>query len=796
MFLLLALPMLALGFNSCDNEGSDETPKIEIQYGEGTFSDEVTVNNIVAEGDVIKINVESNFEWAVKTDYPGWVTSINPNTAGKGTKEVSITIGENTGDAREGAVKFYIKDYTAWEATLTLKQLGAGDPGQDDILYFEDLGKTPPAGNTFVDEYTGWSKESPAGLNQSGVSYESNGGSIRSSSPPQSSEFSGAPILFLNAETTLRTFTINNINIGGETQLILKFGAGVQEAYVDGKPVIKRPDPEELKLYAGFNGESWAELTYTSTIDNANDWYWVEAEFAVPSGTENIYVRLSNDVYQARFDDFQIIAGGNGDVIVPVENPSEEVLKTIAEIRTHQAGGATEPVDGWWIEGVVVSDRIGANLQPYQIAVVDGNGVNSGVMVNYKQGENNPSFNVGDKVRVELTNSRYNPYNGLLQIADVLESDVTLISSDNAVEPVGITVAQLKTGDYESMLVSINDVEIVEKTPGLQMGGNINVVSGTEEFIMRTVNGSHSAAFANELAPMGVGTLIGIAGVFNDDYQVMPRNMDDVADMQDENAKLFGVSPNTAQTVGAAAGTFTFNVSGNVAWTVISSDDVNFAVAPASGSNNGEVVMTYTENTSTENTRSAVITFQTDDTGIAEADRVIEVTVTQSRAIGGDVQTFTETFIGFASTNNSYTAAAATGSYTSTEVSGVVWDYTGTAHNQNDTKFVIGRWQPTGANQNPGSLTSNSISGGIGSLSIDWRNAFNDAAAGYDGGNSFRVLVNGVEVGVFNNDVPATGTEGTYTIDNIDVSGDFVLRIESNERGRPGVNAISWTTFN
>lgn len=252
----------------------------------------------------------------------------------------------------------------------------------------------------------------------------------------------------------------------------------------------------------------------------------------------------------------------------------------------------------------------------------------------------------------------------------------------------------------------------------------------------------------------------------------------------DPSVKTLEVSPNTTQEVAATVSSLDFTVESNVEWKA-------YLNGVELGGHTGSKIQTvhFGANGNPEN-RTHSVSFISQDPGLP---KTISVLIVQAGAVA--TVTHTETFGGFTSTNNSYTAPAATGTYTSGEVPGVVWSYAGTAHNQNGVKFTIGRWQPTGTNKNPGSLTSNTISGGIGSLSIDWKNAFNDGAAGYDGGNSFKVLINGNQVGVFDNNVSPAGTEGTYTIDNINVSGDFVLKIESNERGRPGVNRISWTTY-
>ena len=644
---LLMLSVFVLGavsVTSCKKDPvNPETPKITFDYGDQKGVTALTLD-VTAEGTDdkgIDILVSSNYEWKVKESDIAEGITINPKTAKKGETTVNIKVGAFD-EGREVAIKFeLVNELTS--ATLTVKQAKKGDPGTDKVLFIETL-PVLVGQNTPIEDYTGWGKLSPAGLTQTQVTYETNGlNAIRKSSPPSEGYgFSGGSLIFLNAAANPsgpKNFTIKNINVTGHKQLIFKLGAGILTGEYPNQTTVN-PTKTELKLYAGYNGTDWAELDYTTEATSSNgnysDWSWVSSEFAVADGTTEIFVKFVSDDKEGRFDDFQIISGGTGAVIQPEGEPYEEVHKSIDEVRAHYKGGATAPVNGWWLEGVVVSDKAGANVQAYQIAIVDGTGINSGVMVNYKRNETNPAFNVGDKVKVILTNATYSPYFELLQLADVLAADVTLMNTGNEVTPITITPAQLETGNYESMLIAIDDVEIIDKTSGLKMDGNIPVKSGSTEFVMRT---GSSATFKNEAAPVGKGKLIGLGSVYtadgNTDYQVLPRTMADVEDMQDATVKQFGVNPNTAQSVGAAAGTLTFNVTGNVAWTVTSTDNTNFGVAPANGDGAGEVTLTYTENTSTENTREATITFTTTDTGIAEGDRVIEVTVTQAKASGG-----------------------------------------------------------------------------------------------------------------------------------------------------------------
>ena len=74
------------------------------------------------------------------------------------------------------------------------------------------------------------------------------------------------------------------------------------------------------------------------------------------------------------------------------------------------------------------------------------------------------------------------------------------------------------------------------------------------------------------------------------------------------------------------AGTFDIHVASNVAWTASSSDPA-FTLSPVSGTGAGQVTVTYGDNPSTTQSRSATVTFRTEDAGIAQKE--LKFTVVQ-----------------------------------------------------------------------------------------------------------------------------------------------------------------------
>ncbi|KFF11875.1 endonuclease I [Chryseobacterium soli] len=85
-----------------------------------------------------------------------------------------------------------------------------------------------------------------------------------------------------------------------------------------------------------------------------------------------------------------------------------------------------------------------------------------------------------------------------------------------------------------------------------------------------------------------------------------------------------------------------------------------------------------------------------------------------------------------------------------------------------------------------GTLTSSTISGGIQSLTLTTQLKF----SGNPG--NINVLINNVNVGT----IPYSSTTTTTTLNNINISGDFVIKLtNSSTVDRPALDDLSWTCF-
>ncbi len=190
----------------------------------------------------------------------------------------------------------------------------------------------------------------------------------------------------------------------------------------------------------------------------------------------------------------------------------------------------TEEIAAMTLTGIVVSNSEGKNTgSTWNVSVQDGIvAKNSGLTISNSKFAAG-TYTPGMCVTVALTGAQVQSYNGLLQlnIADAAAEAITNVATD-APEPVVISSEELF--DYESMLVQIDNCY---PTAGYGAGwntttnkGNVNFATADGlSFVCRT---GSSAVFKDQTIPEKMGSLIGIAGRYNNDKQVSPRTIDDI----------------------------------------------------------------------------------------------------------------------------------------------------------------------------------------------------------------------------------------------------------------------------
>ena len=520
------------------------------------------------------IKVASTRQWFL-SNCPEWI-AVDPES-GKDPNGMDVTISVlgNTGLDREAELKFSIGYDTK---TLTVKQKGTGSAA-DLVVYHNDFDKTDAVKSedgwkTYLDSFDGWKNETGSGL--SSIDYAFNGMSARQTSSGASngtySDYpgSGKNYLWFAKENY---FQVKNITLPENTvNYVLSFGSE-RNQYQAADNTFKH---DEFLIYVSNDGQKWVALEYAFPKgDKSRRWDLASTTFTVPNGTKSLYVYMTATVASAYMvDDLDLsVAAEAGTVIdfskgvdlgtgggeTPEPTPG---AGTIAEIA---AGAENAAID---LKDVLVT---GVTLKSYVITDATGSIL---VFAN-----TDPKVKVGDKINVTGTTGKHN---GLMQITT---PTATVVSSGNAVSypaPLELTEAKMKE-DAPTAVTYVSFTGTVKKSGNFY---NIFVGSYTAKDLSCSYYTGNMEGF--------VGSDIKVEGWYvggNPHYQVVATKVEEVV----SDTPKFSVSTETL-TAKAADKSVSFDVKGNVKWTV-ASDNAAYKVSPESGDGNGTVTVSFAENT-------------------------------------------------------------------------------------------------------------------------------------------------------------------------------------------------------
>ena len=377
-----------------------------------------------------------------------------------------------------------------------------------------------------------------------------------------------------------------------------------------------------------FTSATWTVVKDVSFPEGAERNQWIEetidlSDYASESAL-CIALRYTGKANTYRIDD---VAFGSGENVDPDPQPGE--LVDIADVRALYQGSNVTVSEDWYIRATVISNvDLNNGSSKKNIVMQDET---AGIMVRLTQDEE--AFKLGDVVEVNIQGQSLENFNGLIQLNNVPNANISKVSDGAVPEPKNITAAQLISGYYESQYVAVSDVQVVAEDLGKTFVVNNSNTSITFESRTGETFDLFTSRWAESLksvqVPEGSGILKGVAGINNDTYQISLTSTDDYAGLTGERfgeaAYTFSINP-TSQRVSSEEGSFDITVTSNVAWTV-SSDNSAFTVNPTSGNGNGTVTVQYTANTGASE-RTATITVSTTDENIA--NKTLTCSVTQS----------------------------------------------------------------------------------------------------------------------------------------------------------------------
>lgn len=561
----LALAAILFAQSCGDKNEPEGLPEINLSKNVIEFQQEASSETI---------KVASTREWFL-SNCPEWIAVDPKKGKDPNGMDVTISVLGNTGLDRETELKFSIGYDTK---TLTVKQKGTGSAA-DLVVYHNDFDKTDAVKSedgwkTYLDSFDGWKNETGSGL--SSIDYAFNGMSARQTSSGASngtySDYpgSGKNYLWFAKENY---FQVKNITLPENTvNYVLSFGSE-RNQYQAADNTFKH---DEFLVYVSNDGQKWVALEYAfPNGDKSRRWDLASTTFTVPAGTKSLYVYMTATVASAYMvDDLDLsVAAEAGTVIdfskgvdlgtgggeTPEPTPG---AGTIAEIA---AGAENAAID---LKDVLVT---GVTLKSYVITDATGSIL---VFAN-----TDPKVKVGDKINVTGTTGKHN---GLMQITT---PTATVVSSGNAVSypaPLELTEAKMKE-DAPTAVTYVSFTGTVKKSGNFY---NIFVGSYTAKDL--------SCSFYTGDMEGFVGSDIKVEGWYvggNPHYQVVATKVEEVA----SDTPKFSVSTETL-TAKAADKSVSFDVRGNVKWTV-ASDNAAYKVSPESGDGNGTVTVSFAENT-------------------------------------------------------------------------------------------------------------------------------------------------------------------------------------------------------
>lgn len=605
---------------SCDdkNDGPTGAPSIELSTQTLDFE---------KDGGSQTIKLTATRDWNV-TNVPDWI-AVDPKSGNPAeNKEVTITVLENTGMDRSQDIKFTI----GFDGkTLTVNQKGTGSASEV-VVYHNDFDKElavkgESGWKTYLDSFDGWKNETGSGI--STVEYAFSGMSARTnSSGTSNSQFSdyqgsGKNYLWFAKDNY---FHVKNITLPeGKTNYTISFGSERNLYQAADNTFV----PEEFLVYVSNDGSKWVKLEYAFPNGLKNRrWDLASSTFTVPSGTKSLHIYIKATLASAYLmDDLDLSVAASAGTAIDFskgidlgtggstgggETP-EPAGNTIAAVCAAAAGSAAD------LKDVLVT---GVTTQSYVITDETGS-----VLVFVKA---DPKVKVGDKVNVAGTTGEHN---GLIQIT---APTTTVVSSNNTVTyPAPLEFTEANLADTPKKVTYVSFTGNVKKNNQYY---NIYIGSVTD----KDLSLSYYTGNMDEFVDCDIkvkGWYVG-GGTH---YQIVATEVEKV----ETTGPKFSVST-TALTAKAGDTSASFDVKGNVKWTV-ASDNAAYTVSPASGDGAGTVTVKFAAN-ETEKDVTVKLTVSTTEEVATKSYTVVLTHKGKSAAGEGDTKTIT------IATDNAWTA--------------------------------------------------------------------------------------------------------------------------------------------
>lgn len=539
-----------------------------------------------------------------------FVVSLSAN----GTDYTPLSYEVNNGDQEDPYWVFATKNFTLKNATSTLYikfeanisskfrlddiTLMTGNGGEEidlagggvvppdpsgDAIYENNFDKTPAekVDNKwpFLDQTDAW--QNASGTGNSTVTYTSTNVSVRTSGK-LSGGYDGASgsnkIFFGSAPAT---FDINNITMpAGKTNYRIIFGGAYSQS--NGGTYDNIFKPESFHVAVG-NGTDWSgNLTYEKIGgSDTTDPYWVQfaVDFTLKEAVSQLSIRFTADLASVfAIDDVQLVEGNGGQEVdleggVVPPDPGEATAITIPELIA-QMTDTEAPVDAnadRYLDAVVMNDVAGANYTFNNLILATENATEAGNGITLYGSQVEPStlgLNKGDKVRVTLYKglAKVVNHSGMYEVTGAKEATWCKVEKTGTVTSIPTaTIVAADLAKYQGMAVTIANASVAQAgvwANASALSSHTFTADGANFTVFcKQSDEKNPSVFLDVPYKAATGNISGLAAVYKNNSQLVPRNLDDVAAFSDSSTPMItGVTP-ASLSFEAAGGEKTLTVS-------------------------------------------------------------------------------------------------------------------------------------------------------------------------------------------------------------------------------------------
>lgn len=200
---------------------------------------------------------------------------------------------------------------------------------------------------------------------------------------------------------------------------------------------------------------------------------------------------------------------------------------TIAQLRAMYTGSGIKLTTPASIAGVVISDAANKNISTGAFVLQQGN---AGIMVYYG---GTITYNIGDSLRIDITNDSLINYRGSLELKKQFGSSLPAVTATGRViNPAVKTIAELNTAMNAPLGDPANIEFTLVKVNNATMSGTGTTYSGSKTLTdasgNMTIFTSSSALFSGSVFPTTPKNFTGYTSYINTTKQFLIRNLNDV----------------------------------------------------------------------------------------------------------------------------------------------------------------------------------------------------------------------------------------------------------------------------